>query len=361
MLAFIPVAAVVALMARSTNWRDERVGPLLVTISAAVVVLYPLLGRFEAWATHGNPVDRYAMYLAPLVLVAMMLAPGRVGRRAAVLSAVALVFVLFAVPITNNYIEQPALYGTQKRLFELGFFDQHLRLALVLAALPVTVGGMLLLTRARGIAAATALIAGLMVMQLWTSQHAEIQLEERVASTTLAQPPDWVDRNSDGPVALLAVDKDEPLRRNTDLYTDFFNREVKYLFAAGAPGSGACDVRFGSHGVLRRQGGTCPPWPRDYVLVGGPTRVTFYGQRRVAATGDKQLVRLPAGAPRALSLVRSSEVVLHLDAPARIRLRFAHATKTYRLAPGDHRLRVRHVAALRSAVVSSAGRRTRIY
>jgi hypothetical protein len=299
MFGFIPVAVVAALMTRASNWRDDRVGPLLVTIAAAALVLYPLLGRFEAWATHGQPVDRYAMYLAPLFLVTMMLAPGRIGWRTAVVCAAGTTAVLFAVPVTSNYIEQPALYGAQKRLFELGFFKEHLRPALVLAALPISVAGSLLLTRAKGVAAATVLIVAVMVAQVWTSQHAEIQLEKRAAPLALPSPLDWVDRHGTAPVALLAVGKDEPLRGTSDLYTDFFNRKVKYLFVSGGSGAGACEVAFARGGFLERHGGRCPAaWPREYVVLGGPKRVAFYGQRVLARAHGDTLVRIPPGPPR---------------------------------------------------------------
>jgi hypothetical protein len=229
----------------------------------------------------------------------MLLAPGRVGPRTAVVCAVGVAAVLFAVPVTSNYIEQPALYGAQKRLFELGFFKEHLRSALVLAALPISLCGSLLLTRAKGVAAATVLIVAVMVAQVWTSQHAEITLEKRAAPRALPSPLDWVDRHASGPVALLAVGKDEPLRGSSDLYTDFFNRKVKYLFVSGASGAGACEVAFAPGRVLERRGGRCPAvWPREYVLLSGPKRVAVSGQKLLARSRGDVLVRVPPGAPR---------------------------------------------------------------
>jgi hypothetical protein len=355
MFAFIPVAVVAALMTRASNWRDDRVGPLLVVIAATVVVIYPLLGRFEVWATHGQPVDRYAMYLAPLLLTAMMLAPGRIGWKTAVVCAVATVAVLFAVPVTSNYIEQPALYGTQKRLFELGLLTDNLRLAVVLAALPITVGGALLLTRARGFAAAAALIAAVMIAQTWTSQHAEIRLEDSVAPV-LASPLDWVDRHASAPVAVLAVDKAQPLRGNTDLYVDFFNRSVSTLFTVDASGSGACKVSFSARGVLRPDAG-CPTLPRDYVVLGSGGRVAFYGQRVLAAERGDTLIRVGAS-PRALAVVKPPctgdtcsgklELDLYLDRPARLGIRFASSADAHHIRVGGRAQRLRGEIALRA-------------
>ena len=346
MLAFIPVAAVAALMMRAANWRDDAVGPLLVTISAAVIVLYPVLARFEAWATHGQPVDRYAMYLAPLFLVTMMLAPNRIGRGAAVVAAVGVAAALLAVPVTSNYIEQPALYGMQKRVFELGFHDEHLRAAVVLAALPITLGGALLLaTRSRvaaGLAMAVAMTAAVMVAQGWTSQHAEIRVENSAAPLVLPKPLDWVDRRTNGPVALLAVGKAEPLRGNADLYTEFFNRKVMYLFATEPAGVGECHVGLGPRGYLEREGGRCPAWPREYVVLERSLRLAFYGEERVAASSPSaRLVRLPPGRPRVLGLVRPPcaddgctgklRLSLYLDKPARVSVRFSATKKRHRI------------------------------
>lgn len=297
MLAFIPVAAVAALMTRASNWRDDAVGPLLVTITAAVVVLLPLLGRFEAWATSGQPVDRYTMYLAPLFLVAMMLVPGRVGKAAAVVAAAVVAAAVLAAPITHNYIEQPALYGTQKQVFELGFFSQHLNVGVALAALALGVAGALLLASRDWVLTAVLLTLSVMVAQSWTSQHAEITLEKDAAPDALPKPLDWVDRAGEGPVAVFAVGAGQALRGNRDLYTEFFNRKVKYSFATEPIGK-ECRFAISPDGRLRQLGGACPPWPREYVLVARPTPARFAGQKVLARTNRGTLVRIPPGPPR---------------------------------------------------------------
>jgi hypothetical protein len=302
MLAFVPAVAALALMLRPANWRDDLVGPLLVTIIATALVLFPLLGRFEAWATNGSPVERYAMYLAPLMLTALVAAPGRISRGAAFVAAAIVVVALFAAPITHNYIEQPALYGLQKRLFELSAFARdHLRLGVVLAAIPVCGFATLALTTRRyagaGLAFAVCVTGTLTVMQTVTSQHAEIALERSARPTVLPAELDWVDRRAQGPVALLAIDDPQPLRGNSDLYTDFFNRDVKQLLST-TPDPGACVVTIEPGGEL--QGG-CGSWPREYVLVPGSKQVRFRGQVVLAHTNRGTLLRLPAGAPRVSS------------------------------------------------------------
>jgi hypothetical protein len=351
MFAFLPVVAALALMLRPANWRDERVGPLLVTIVAAVVVLYPLVGRFEVWATSGSPVERYVMYLAPLLLVALVAAPGRISRGPALAAGALIVAALFAVPITRNYIEQPALYGMQQRLFELApFARDHLRLSVVLAAIPIVGFGTLALSSrrfaAQGLAFAVALTGALTVAQTWTSQHAEITLEQSVRPRVLPPQLDWVDRSARGNVAMLAIDKAQLLRGNSDLYTDFFNRKVKWLFATPSAGVGACAVHFTRTGLLAEDNAGCAPWPREYVLPPGPKRATFQRQRVVAATEQRGwLVRLPAGSPRLLALVEppctddgcsgALHVELHLDAPARLEATFSATKRRHRIRIGD--------------------------
>jgi hypothetical protein len=299
MFGFIPVVATLALMLRPANWRDERIGPLLVTIAATAIVIYPLLGRFEAWATHGSPVERYAMYLAPLLLIALVAAPGHISRVAALAVAAGLVAALFAAPITSNYIEQPALYGMQKRLFETGpFARDHLKLALVLATVTIAGFGALALSERRrpaaGLAFAVVLTGALMVMQAWTSQHAEIALERSARARVLPPRLDWVDRRARGPVAMLALDKPQPLRGNSDLYTEFFNGKVTRLYSTStAPGG--CAVRFTANGVMQSN---CRAWPREYVVEPGAGRTTFRGERVLATTVRGKLVIVPPGPPR---------------------------------------------------------------
>jgi hypothetical protein len=170
---------------------------------------------------------------------------------------------------------------------------------LVLAALAIMVAGSLLSTRAKGVLVAAALIVAVMIAQLWTSQHAEIAVERSAAGRALPSPLDWVDRESNGPVALLAVDKDEPLRGSSDLYTDFFNRDVKYLFVVQASGPRACVISSGARGFFVRRGGPCPAtWPREYVAVRGSRQLAFVGGRRLTSSGGAVLVRVPPGAPR---------------------------------------------------------------
>jgi hypothetical protein len=346
MFAFVPVAAALALMLRPDNWRDERSGPVLATLLAAALVMYPLLGRFEAFATDA-PVDRYVMYLAPLLLLALVLAPGRIGRWTAIGAAAAVVALLAALPRSANYLEQPALFGAQTRIEQLGgFFADNVRVGTVLIAWPLTLIPMVALggERRRGAALAlsVAVVAVVMVAQAWTSQKAEIDLLNHYRPLVAPAQLDWVDRHADGAVANLAIGKPQGLRGNIDLYTDFFNKKVDHTYSTGAAGGNECRIQVGPGGALDRTRTDCAPWPRNLVIQDAPYTVTLRGQRVLASTRvNGTLVRIPAGPPHVLGLVRppcslegctgALKLVLYLNAPGRVTVTFGAPDSEYRV------------------------------
>jgi hypothetical protein len=317
MFAFVPIVAAVALMARRSNWRDDASGPVLVTLSAAVLVLLPLLGFYEAYAAASVPVDRYGMYLAPLLFLCLVLAPGRIGRRAALISAVAVAIVMAWTPLVRLELEQPALLGSQLRIGALGLSHGGLRVGFVVLALVVAGAGVIALTwhsRGRGLAAAAILVAAVMVTQSWTSQAHEIHQLRRARQTLDMPRLDWVDRRVDAPVGEfnLAVPQTLVYRflagsrvSNPNDITDFYNKSVDRMYAA-VPTYDACRISIGRDGVLVQAGGpTCAPWPRYLVVVETPVTPAFAGQRvltRTLVLGS--LVQLPPGPPRLLGVVQ---------------------------------------------------------
>jgi hypothetical protein len=348
MFAFVPVAAAVAMMLRPDNWRDERSGPVLATLLAAALVMYPLLGRFEAFATDA-PVDRYAMYLAPLLLLALVLAPGRLGRWTAIGAAAAVVALLLALPLSANFLEQPALFGAQTRIQDLGgFFADNVHVGTVLIAWPLTLIPMVALgagvRRGGALALSVAVVAVVMVAQAWTSQKAEIDLLNHHRALVAPAQLDWVDRHADGAVANLDIGKPQGLRGNIDLYTDFFNKKVDHTYSTVDAGGGECRIELGARGALEPMGTDCAPWPRNLVIQDSAYKVTLRGQRVLASTRvNGTLVRIPAGTPRVLGLVRAPcsldgctgalKLALYLNAPGRV-------TVTFSAPAGEYRVRV---------------------
>jgi hypothetical protein len=344
MFAFVPIAAATALMARTANWRDDAVGPVLVTLTAAVAVLLPVLGFYEAYASY-FPVDRYGMYLAPLLFLALVLAPGRVGRHVALASALAVAVVMAWTPLTKSELEQPALFGSQQRIEALDLLDGHLWLGFCVVALVVAGTGVLALTwrsRGRGLAVATTLVAAVMVTQAWTSQAEEIKrLKE--ARRTLAPPQlNWVDQDVNGRVGMLNLAKPQTLSHNLDLYTDFYNKSVDRMYAL-VDTPYRCPISLAPDGALVQAGGpTCAPWPRYLVVERSRVFPTLSGQRVLAATPlEGTLVQIPAGPPRLVGVVQPPcqldtcsgllGITVFVPSPGRIAIRFS-------AAPGPHQV-----------------------
>lgn len=306
MFAFVPIVAAVALMARRTNWRDDTVGPVLVTLTAAVLVLLPVVGFYEAYGPR-HPIDRYVMYLAPLLFLALVLAPGRIGRRAALLSALAVAVAMLWIPRTDDGLQLPALLGSQLRIGALGVFGGDLKLGFVVVALIVAGAGAVALTsasRGRGLAVAIALVAGVMVAQAWTSQARDINLVKNARSTLAPPQLDWVDRHVDGPAAELNLALPQNLNIR-DSYTDFYNKRVDRMYAAVYSYKG-CPISIATDGSLIQGGGpTCAPWPRYLVVQRTRVFPTLAGQQVLASTPRQgTLIRVPAATPRLVGVVQ---------------------------------------------------------
>jgi hypothetical protein len=346
--AFVPVAALVALMCSASNWRDERVGPVLVTFVAATVVLVPLSARFEAWATAGWPIERYTMYVAPLALLGLVLAPGRVTRRAALASAVGVALVVLAAPISQSHLEQPGLFGLQHRLADIS--SGHLRLLLFLLALIVLVAAALALTSRRRNAplwTGVGLVALLFFVQSYTSQSYEIERMQKTRDFVAPNSLDWVDRGANGPAAILALDKNIPMNEDVDLYTEFFNRKIKNYYSTLDLGRGACHLKLGSNGSLTTPAGRCTAMlPRNWVIADAPVRLALEGQRVITSTSNAgTLVRVPAGAPKVVGLVEPPcspwrcttflTVALYIDKPGRLAVRFGPGAHDHRFQTGN--------------------------
>jgi hypothetical protein len=342
MVAFVPVAAAGALMVRASNWRDDAVGPVLVTLIAAVVVLLPVLGFYEAYASH-YPVDRYAMYLAPLAFLALVQAPGRIGKGAAVVSALVVAGLMAWTPRFYSELQQPALFGSQRRIDALGLFDGHLWLGFIVVALVVASAGVLALTwrrHGRGLAVATTLVAAVLVTQAATSQTDQIQLLKR--SRHVVAPPqlDWVDRHAQGPVGVLDLNRQQTLSGNIDLYTDFYNKRVDRMYAL-AEVTDRCATTLARDGLLTQAGGaTCAPWPRYLMVEKSRIFPTLAGQRVLASTPlQGTLVQIPAAPPRLIGIVQPPcgadtcggllEVIKFAPSPGTIAI-------TFGAAPGPH-------------------------
>lgn len=350
--AFIPALAFFALALDGKNWRDRQLGPVLVLTVSMLLTLLPLLGRFEAYATQGATVERYSMYVMPLMMALLVVAPGRVTRRRTLIAGLALLALLLVVPHTHNAIEQPALFGTQRRLaFMLGIFGGHLRPTLVLFALPiVAVGGLALTSRHRvlGLSVAILVTAGVMIVQSSGYHNRLISIEAISRAGIAPKHFDWVDRAGRGPVDMLAIGVPESIYHSVDAYTPFFNRRIRNDFmtvptATAPPG---CNVKVGPDGVLHQTSGWCTRWSRHYLLVASPTHATLRNEHVVLATPTHGwLITTPPGPPRLLSLVTppcdygrctgALNIGFYLTKSAVARITFAGASVPHSLKVGN--------------------------
>jgi hypothetical protein len=180
----------------------------------------------------------------------------------------------------------------------------------------------------------------------WTSQSTEINLLN--ATRHLAAPPqlDWVDAHARGDVVgTLDIGKPQALRGNLDLYTDFFNKKVDPIYSTVTTGGTQCNVRLGAGGYLTHTQSDCTPWPRELVVQKAQFKTTLRGQQVLATTPNHgALVRIPAGPPRVLALVRPPcnarsctgvlNLGLYLEKPGHVTVTFGRASSAYLATAG---------------------------
>jgi hypothetical protein len=230
------------------------------------------------------------------------------------------------------------------------FFQHHAKLAVVVFALPITIGGLYALTSRRhaavGFALALALVAAVLVTQSWTSQAREIAVSARNSHFVVPPQFDWVDKHANGPAGILAVGKRLPWSSNLDIDTEFFNRKVQGYYATLNQGNGACDVDLRARGLIKLGAAKCRQWPRNWVLSEGPVQATLRGQRILATSPHSGvLVRVPSGAPRIFSLVEPPcsrygcigelRLGLYLDEPAEVAVTFGAAATVHQIQTGS--------------------------
>ncbi|MBX5470214.1 MAG: glycosyltransferase family 39 protein [Thermoleophilaceae bacterium] len=142
-----PAAAALALMGRRDNWRDEAVGPLLCVIAATSAALVLESGWFLA-DVRSWIVERYVGYVAPLLLVAPVVARGRISFRAGALAAAVLTVPLAFLPAQGEPWESKATSALRARGGDL--LPGHPALGSMLIALAAALLGAWLVVGAPG-------------------------------------------------------------------------------------------------------------------------------------------------------------------------------------------------------------------
>ena len=249
-------------------------------------------------------MQRYVVYLAPLMFLAMMLAPGRVEPVRGLLAVVVSAALLLALPAVTQVMEQAALFGSTNRLGQLvsGFeAARHPSTGIALAALWVGGAGMWLLTRSGdgwrgGALPASALVLVLLVVQVQAVAHSHLDFIHRARAEFPAHL-DWIERQSSGPVGLVNQGQFVAYNRAQGLlivrpayWTEFFNPSVDTMYVSPEiqreQTGGICLWGYARDGGIAPQTTRCHPVPRQLVFVPSPYETRFKVERQLALAAD---------------------------------------------------------------------------
>jgi hypothetical protein len=186
----------------------------LALLAAACLPLLLLQAGFIAALEAERPLERYTIYLAPLVFVAFFLYVERGAPRRSMYVALALALGVLAVLVPFPSIADESFSFDSPTLSAYGVLADRLTHAdavTIFAVLPLA-GSLVLaftgLRRRVGIALAAAAIALLVAsgVAVYGGDHG---MTERARTTWAASPPDWLER-VDGEVAYLALPGGSP-------------------------------------------------------------------------------------------------------------------------------------------------------
>jgi hypothetical protein len=144
----------------------------------------------------------------------------------------------------------------------------------------------------------------------------------------------------------MDIAKNIPLRANAIIYTEFFNKNVKWYYSTIASGNGSCDIDIARDGTVRHGDNRCKGWPTNWVLAEGPVTMTLRRQRVLATSGRSgTLVEAPPGAPHIQSLVGPPctsygctgqfEMALYLDKPSQVTVTFGPGRVDHQIQLGE--------------------------
>jgi hypothetical protein len=306
LVGIVPLAFLAALAWRPAAWRDETLGPLLAVLVPAVMVLALESGYYIAGSGVPWSIQRYVVYVAPMLLLFGVVAFTR-SRLVDVTSlAVAVVVSMLAIlsPAVADRTEQRALFATADRVDDL--------LPGVSAGLSVALVGVLLLgavavirlrggaDRARSVAPIMAggllLVLTLQTATAWTWEHRVTKFAGSLVPRDLA----WVDHHSRGPVGVLEV------TRTAEMFyvLDAFNTSLTHFYATHIPPPGirsvpgrVCGWRIPDDGVPYFSA-RCGAVPHEFLINDPISHLTFYDE--VASTRNASVGRIVEvrGVPR---------------------------------------------------------------
>ncbi len=301
MLGVIPLVAVAAMHANRRAWRDDQLGPVLVVLCAATAMFVTqsawAVARFEGLSWH---IQRYEMYIAPLVAVAFVAGLARsmlTWRALCIWTAVTATALAFAPPVRNAF-EEPAQFAIGRRVHEiLGVSATAGPFVWTLVAGAV----MAVVVRLRP-QRAGAVVLGLAFLALVVQDEQAWRFRARAAEAfSRPYPSDlqWVDHAGTAPAAIL-VGTSNTLTSDT---TKLFNRSIRSQLLPNASVGGRlfygriCRWAATPTGTLQITGG-CAPSPHRFYLEDPLARFTLHDQTvQVEHPGLARVVTVPLAAP----------------------------------------------------------------
>jgi hypothetical protein len=307
---FLPLALLAVLALRRAAWHDDVVGPLLSVLLPATVVLAIQSGFYVSGVTGLWSIQRYMIYVGPLLLVFAIAAftrRGLAGPRVLIGAGLVSVAVL-AMPEVAERSEQRAVFATAERLRDfLPTLGAGAAMLIVAVALAVTALAALMRDRRGGGSLAPMIVGASLLAVLVTQSVTVFSWQwgvERESRRLLPDDLAWVDHHSRGPVAVLELTNNAfefPL-------LDFFNKNIEQYYALATPISGAmlqggfCQWRIARDGALEFPA-DCPLRTDELLLNDPMAHLRFRGERSsVAERHVGRLVRVQ-GPPRLSSVV----------------------------------------------------------
>lgn len=310
---FLPLVVALAGSLRRDVWRDRALGPLLaVTWSAAVVLVVQSGLAVAFWQTEWS-IERYVMYCVPLLLVLMttLLARGLVDWRHLAAVAVGAAVIALLIPSVRSYIEEPALFGLNRRTDALIGASAAVGMALVL--LLVAAGVVLAIrrwpSRPQAVVAVAALLTGVVLVVQSQSTWAHREASTSYWRSGFPESLSWIDEQVERDIAHFVVFR--PAFRHP--VTEFFNRRItrtytfdRYPTSTEGIVSKFCRWSMDAQGYVTFER-DCGPPPTRLLINEEAVSVTFHDQRVLAYERDVgRVVEIPARRPRILAMATPS-------------------------------------------------------
>lgn len=288
MCGVAPLALLVVVAFRPRAWRDDALRPLMVVLLPAIVAFAGQSAFYVAGISGLAPIQRYVMYVVPLLLVFALVAATR-PRIAGALTFVGVAVVALAahwIPAHRPGAEDQAAMATSALMRHVfsgatnasAVLVVGVVVGLVVAAAAWRAGPSGSHRTAGVLAAAVVLVVGAQSVFLYARLLAISQQDRDMLPADLT----WVDDHTSKPVAAFVVSDvgfEWPM-------LELFNERLQTVYASSpSPGGGyfrgpVCQWRYGAGGIVDSD---CP-LRTDTLLLNDPMRsISFYNELHAVA------------------------------------------------------------------------------